>query len=479
MTGEQLVNGEWTPGSGPSFTSINPFSTETFWEGASSQSSDVDAAIAASRVALGSWSRTPIEERVAVVERFRDHLRAHAEAFADAITHETGKARWETIGEVNAMAAKADISVAAYHERTGTIERAAGSATSVTRHKPHGVLVVFGAYNFPGHLPNGHIIPALLAGNTVVFKPSELSPGVGELAVRLWDAVGLPPGVINLVQGGRDTGAALVAHPGMDGLLFTGSASTGAYLHEQFAGRPDKILALEMGGNNPLVFADATDTEAAVTNAVQSAFITSGQRCTCARRLMVPLDENGDNFLDALVDATERVPVGDPMGDVYMGPVISAHAATQLLDGFASIVRAGADPLVPMRHIGSAMVSPSIVDATGLSLPDEEHFGPLLTVYRYRSFDEAIALANDTAFGLAAGIFTSDRSMYEQFWAEARAGIVNWNRPLTGASSAAPFGGIGASGNHRPAAYYAADYVAYPVASLEAETLESITLPGM
>jgi succinylglutamic semialdehyde dehydrogenase len=196
---------------------------------------------------------------------------------------------------------------------------------------------------------------------------------------------------------------------------------------------------------------------------------------------MVPLTDSGDRFLDQLIDTTTRIVVGDPTGDVFMGPVISDLAAQRLLDGYGNIVDAGAEILLPMNSLplGNTFLSPGIVDATGLALPDEEHFGPLLTVYRYRDFEEAIELANHTRFGLAAGIFTEDPALHEQFWEASTAGIVNWNRPLTGASSAAPFGGTGSSGNHRPSAYYAADYVAYPVASLESPELERLDLPGL
>ncbi len=482
ISGQLYIDGAWNTGTGAEFASTNPATGEVVWRGFAASAREVTAAVTAARAARQGWAVDfDLADRIAIVERFRDAVRDEADTIADLITAETGKARWETSGEAASMAAKVDISVAAYHDRTGTTTRPAGSATSITRHKPHGVLAVFGPYNFPGHLPNGHIVPALIAGNTVVFKPSELTPAVGELTVRIWESVGLPNGVLNLLQGALDTGQALSKDERLDGLLFTGSATTGAYLHEQFAGQPGKVLALEMGGNNPLIFVDASDLESAVSNTIQSAFITSGQRCTCARRLLVPLTERGDQFLDQLVNASARLLVGDPSGEVFMGPVVSEVAASRLLDGYGSMVAAGAEVLLPMQNLsdGPAYVTPGIVDATGLALPDEEHFGPLLTVYRYRNLDEAIALANQTRFGLAAGIFTEDPDIYERFWAASNAGIVNWNRPLTGASSGAPFGGTGASGNHQPSAYYAADYVAYPVASLEAPVLESLELRGL
>jgi len=335
---------------------------------------------------------------------------------------------------------------------------------------------VFGPYNFPGHLPNGHIVPALLAGNVVVFKPSEMAPGVAELTVKLWEKAGLPEGVINLVQGGANTGKALANHPLIDGLFFTGSASVGHKLHEQLGGQPEKILALEMGGNNPLIVQGVSDVNAAVHHIVQSAFVSAGQRCTCARRLLVPKGKKGDEIIDRLLEVTANLQVGEFDADPqpFMGAVISAEAAEKLLDAQTAMVDQGAKPLLKMKpvELETGLLSPGILDATGLELDDEEHFGPLLTVYRYNSFDEALELANNTRFGLAAGILTDDRKLYERVAEEARAGIVNWNRPLTGASSGAPFGGVGASGNHRPSAYYAADYCAWPMASLEADHIE-------
>jgi succinylglutamic semialdehyde dehydrogenase len=343
----------------------------------------------------------------------------------------------------------------------------------VVRHRPHGVVAVLGPYNFPGHLPNGHIVPALIAGNTVVFKPSELAPGVARHTARLWQAAGLPPGVLNLVQGGRETGAALAAHPGLDGLFFTGSRAAGAALHRQLAGAPERILALEMGGNNPLVVHEVADGEAAIYTIVMSAFLSAGQRCTCARRLVVPAGAAGDALVARLAAATARLAVGgwDAEPQPFLGAVITPARAEGLLAAQAALVARGAVPILEMHSLapGTGLLAPGLLDVSGVAeLPDEEHFGPLLQVQRARDFEHALRLANATRFGLAAGLVCDDPALWERFWRAARAGVVNWNRPLTGASSEAPFGGIGWSGNHRPSAYYAADYCAYPVAGLEA-----------
>ncbi|WP_165679749.1 succinylglutamate-semialdehyde dehydrogenase, partial [Metapseudomonas otitidis] len=371
---------------------------------------------------------------------------------------------------------KVAISIQSYRERTGEKSGPLADATAVLRHKPHGVVAVFGPYNFPGHLPNGHIVPALLAGNAVVFKPSELTPKVAELTVQCWIEAGLPAGVLNLVQGGRETGVALAGNPGIDGLFFTGSSRTGNLLHQQFAGRPDKILALEMGGNNPLVVDEVADVDAAVYTIIQSAFISAGQRCTCARRLLVPVGAWGDALLARLVAVAASIQVGafDAQPAPFMGSVISLDAARHLLKAQEHLIAQGATPLLAMSQPleTAALLTPGILDVTALAeRPDEEFFGPLLQVIRYDGFEAAMAEANATQYGLAAGLLSDSHELYQRFFIESRAGIVNWNKQLTGAASSAPFGGVGASGNHRASAYYAADYCAYPVASLESETL--------
>ena len=476
LTGELFIDGLWLEGHGTSFESVQPVTGDTIWEGTSANLEDVDAAVREARNAFLKWRRKSFAERQAVVEAFRDQLEAHKEELAHQIGLETGKPLWESRTEVAAMIGKIAISVTAYNDRTGHSESDVAGGHAVLRHRPHGVVAVFGPYNFPGHLPNGHIVPALLAGNTVVFKPSELTPGVAELTVKLWEKSGIPDGVINLVQGASDTGKSLAGHPLVDGLFFTGSSTVGHLLHKQFGGQPEKILALEMGGNNPLIVQDVADVDGAVHHALQSAFLSAGQRCTCARRLLVPKGKKGDEFLARLAELSGRIQVGEFDADPqpFMGSVISAEAAEKLLAAQASMLEKGGKSLLEMKQVrpDTGLLTPGIVDATGLDLTDEEFFGPLLTVYRYKSFDEALELANDTRYGLSAGILSDDRKLYDRFAEEVRAGIVNWNRPLTGASSAAPFGGVGASGNHRPSAYYAADYCAWPMASLEARKSE-------
>ncbi|MGE8497770.1 MAG: succinylglutamate-semialdehyde dehydrogenase [Pseudomonas sp.] len=471
-----FIAGTWLVGQGESLESLNPVSQQALWEGRAASTDQVDAAVNAARTAFPAWASRTLEDRVVVLERFAALLKARSDELARCIGEETGKPLWESATEVTSMINKVAISVQSYRERTGEKSGPLADATAVLRHKPHGVVAVFGPYNFPGHLPNGHIVPALLAGNAVVFKPSELTPKVAEFTVRCWEEAGLPAGVLNLLQGARATGAALAAHAGIDGLFFTGSSRTGNLLHQQFAGRPDKILALEMGGNNPLLVDEVADIDAAVYTIIQSAFISAGQRCTCARRLLVPEGAWGDALLARLVSVAASIKVGafDAQPAPFMGAVISLAAAEHLIKAQEHLIAKGAKPLLEMTQplVGAALLTPGIIDVTEVEgRPDDEFFGPLLQVIRYADFDAAIAEANNTAFGLAAGLLSDSRARYEQFWLQSRAGIVNWNKQLTGAASSAPFGGVGASGNHRASAYYAADYCAYPVASLESDSL--------
>ncbi|MDH4564801.1 succinylglutamate-semialdehyde dehydrogenase [Pseudomonas sp. BN411] len=471
-----FIAGNWQAGQGEAFDSLNPVTQAAVWSGRGANATQVDEAVKAARAAFPAWARRPLEERIAILEQFAVTLRNHADELARSIGEETGKPLWESATEVTSMVNKVAISIQSYRERTGEKSGPLADATAILRHKPHGVVAVFGPYNFPGHLPNGHIVPALLAGNAVIFKPSELTPKVAELTVKCWVEAGLPAGVLNLVQGARETGVALAGNPGIDGLFFTGSSRTGNLLHQQFAGRPDKILALEMGGNNPLVVDQVQDVDAAVYTIIQSAFISAGQRCTCARRLLVPEGAWGDALLARLVSVASSIKVGafDAQPAPFMGSVISLDAARHLLKAQEHLIAGGAVALLAMSQPleNAALLTPGILDVTAVAdRPDEEFFGPLLQVIRYRDFDAAIAEANATQYGLAAGLLSDSAERYQQFLIESRAGIVNWNKQLTGAASSAPFGGVGASGNHRASAYYAADYCAYPVASLESETL--------
>ncbi|CAM3849893.1 succinylglutamate-semialdehyde dehydrogenase [Vibrio aquimaris] len=479
------IAGEWLDGHGAAINSTSPYNNEVIWQGQSASPEQVESAVSAARNAFLSWKKCSYIERESIVLAFAEKVKENSEQIAEIIAKETGKPLWETRTEAAAMVGKIAISIRAYHDRTGEAQREAAGNQIVLRHRPLGVMAVFGPYNFPGHLPNGHIVPALLAGNTVVFKPSEQTPLTGEFAMKLWQQAGLPAGVINLVQGAKETGVALAESKGIDGVLFTGSANTGHILHRQFAGQPDKMLALEMGGNNPMVISEQYgDLDATVYTIIQSAFISAGQRCTCARRLYVPLGEKGDALVSNLIESTQKIHVDQPFAQPapFMGPQISKAAADFILQAQSNLVKLGGQSLLEAKAGEAAFVTPGIIDVTPIAqLPDEEYFGPLLQVVRYQGLEKAVELANDTRFGLSAGLVSTDDSEWEYFVDHIRAGIVNRNRQLTGASGDAPFGGPGASGNLRPSAYYAADYCAYPMASMEGDqtVLPETLSPGV
>jgi succinylglutamic semialdehyde dehydrogenase len=471
------IGGEWLAGSGRELVTIDPSTGRQTWTSKESTAEDVDRAVQAARAQFEDWALNPLEQRIAICQRFRDLLKEHTEELAAIIAEEVGKPLWEARTEVATMANKVDISVQSHGARTGEVASKVADGNAVLRHRPHGVFAVFGPYNFPGHLPNGHIVPALIAGNTVVFKPSEFAPRTAVRTVQLWEQAGLPKGVLNLVNGGRETGMALGANADVDGILFTGSSQTGAALHKQFGGMPGKMLALEMGGNNPLVVWDVKDIDPAVHHAVMSAFISAGQRCTCARRLIVHDTPEGQAFIDRLVEVAAKLVVGPSNAEPqpFMGPVVSSHVAQRLVEAQQMMEEKGGKVLLRMRQLdpNAGFVTAGIVDVTGVQgIPDEEWFGPLLQIVRVPDFDSAIKAANATEFGLAAALLSPSEDLWKRFAIKARAGVVNWNRPTTGAASSAPFGGVGKSGNHRPSAYYAADYCAYPVASIETSELE-------
>lgn len=428
------INGDWVTGQGALRVKRNPVSGEVLWQGNDADAAQVEQACRAARAAFPRWARLSFSDRQVRVERFAGLLESNKAELTAIIARETGKPRWEAATEVTAMINKIAISIKAYHVRTGEQRSEMPDGAASLRHRPHGVLAVFGPYNFPGHLPNGHIVPALLAGNTIIFKPSELTPWSGEAVMRLWQQAGLLPGVLNLVQGGRETGQALSALEDLDGLLFTGSANTGYQLHRQLSGQPEKILALEMGGNNPLIIDEVADIDAAVHLTIQSAFVTAGQRCTCARRLLLKSGTQGDAFLARLVAVSQRLTPGtwDDEPQPFIGGLISEQAAQQVVTAWQELEAMGGRPLLAPRLLqaGTSLLTPGIIEMTGVTgVPDEEVFGPLLRVWRYDNFDEAIRMANNTRFGLSCGLVSpSGKNSINCCWRHGRGLLTGTNR---------------------------------------------------
>ncbi|MCC5832863.1 MAG: succinylglutamate-semialdehyde dehydrogenase [Chlamydiales bacterium] len=475
------ISGKWIKGSGESHISKNPSTQAVIWEGRHATSEEVGDAVHSARAAFAKWRSLPFEKRIDYLREYEAALKKRKSSLIETISMETGKPLWESAQEVASIIAKIEVSIEAVGERCPSRQVA---ENLYTRHKPHGVAAIFGPFNFPGHLPNGHIVPALLAGNTVIFKGSDHAPLVAAEIVKCMEH--FPEGVVNLVQGGPSIGSSLALHPQIDALFFTGSHKVGMLLTKAFGHHPEKILALEMGGNNPLIVSEPGDLEAASYLTILSAYLTSGQRCSCARRLILEEGREGEEFLKVLAHMVASIQVG-PYTDSpepFMGPVINETSAESLLNAQAVYGSEGGKSLVEMVQLkkGFPFLTPGLMDLTEVgSRPDEELFGPFLKVIRVPSFDAAIEEANNTAYGLTASLISENREKYRRFYQEARAGIINWNHPTTGASSRAPFGGIGKSGNFRPSGYYAADYCAYPVASMEREStlLPKEILPGI
>lgn len=451
--------------------SYEPATGAELWRG---KVGDVDEAVSRARRAWPTWAAQPLAVRMELIRRFANEVRKDAEKIATTIARETGKPIWEANGEVEAVIAQVEISIRAYTERTAQRKfDTALQGTMALRHKPHGVIAVLGPFCAPAELPNSHIVPALIAGNAVIFKPSEKAPASGELLARCFTKAGIAANVLQIVFGGPAEGQDLVAHDGVDGIFFTGSAHTGITINRKLAARPDKIAALEMGASNPLVVWDTPKVTDVAALVAQSAFASAGQRCTAARRLIVK-STMYDAVIGEVKALADRIIFAEPFSDPvpFMGPVIDNATADGLTESFLFLLSHGGKAIKHLARPDDKLpfLSPAIIDTTGIKdRPDIELFGPILQVVKVDDLDHAIAEANNTRFGLVASLVGGSPQDYNRFWANVRAGVVNWNRATIGTSAAAPLGGIGLSGNHRPSGYYAADYCAYPVSSAELE----------
>ncbi len=497
-----LIAGVWEPletDSDAAFDSTNPARpAEVVWRGRGDVNA-IDRAVRAARAALPEWSGWPFERRRAVLERYIDLCGQREHEVTRLLTAEVGKVSWDSAGEAGLLAGKVNITLDASEH--GGLRRVSDfefglsdQRTARCWFRPHGVMGVLGPFNFPMHLPNGHIVPSLLMGNTIVLKPSDKTPACGQLLAELFDEAlsleGAPAGVVNLVQGQADVAAHLGSHTDVDGILFTGSWSVGRKLLEANLDTPGRMVALELGGNNPAIVLPDADLALAAAEAVRTAFITTGQRCTCMRRLIVHRDV-ADRLLPAIIRAAGELVIGAPDSETptFMGPLITEEARASMLLSQNAWAEDGGEILLEARPLelgkGGWFVSPGIVRVDRFTKLDEgpgcdeEVFGPLLRVSVVNSFDEALAQANATQFGLASSIFTRDEAAIARFMREARAGCVNVNTGTAGASGKLPFGGLGLSGNHRPAGSFSLDYCAFPTAGLIDRDTSPVIPKGM
>jgi succinylglutamic semialdehyde dehydrogenase len=471
-----FINGKWEAGTGKEFFSTNPATEENIWEGREATEEEIFRAFQSAKKAYTEWKNLKPDERYAYLLKFGTILSREKESAAHLISQETGKPFWESILEIESILNKIKLTHEAFIQRCAPKELVLENRRLMTRYFPHGCVAVLGPFNFPGHLPLGHILPALLAGDTIVFKGSEFTPKVSESFSQYWQETDLPPGVYNMIQGGKESGKLLAVNTLLDGLFFTGNVTTGSWLLNHFSQKPEKILALEMGGNNPLIIETLNDPVSAAYLVIVSAYLTSGQRCSCARRLILIEGEETQHFLKTLKEMVSTIRIGpyDQDPEPFMGPVIHLNSSSSLLKSQNFLESLGGKILQKMDAIfdNKPFLTPGLIDMTEVkNRPDEEYFGPLLQLIQVNNLEEAILEANRTRFGLTAGLVSPSEESYRQCLNQLHAGIINWNTPLTNARSEAPFGGVGWSGNHRPSAYFAADYCSYPVASLESSEL--------
>lgn len=462
------------------FSSISPIDGISVWSGSESIASEIDETMIRATAASHRWRRTPLARRIEVVRNYRDSLESGRSEIQTLITREVGKLPWDAAGEVNVSIAKIERSIQALQQRRSPLQLDPSPPESPIRrrieYQPLGAIVVLGPFNFPLHLPGGQIIPALLAGNSVVFKPSEQATAIGCWMADAWRSAGLPDDVLRLIVGGPDVAARAIESPLTRAVFLTGSRAVGRAIHRQLAGRPGVLLALELGGNNPIVITEDVRPQTVASIVSASAFISAGQRCTCARRAIFVDSASANAQLDSVVRQTDQLRVGMPDDSPvpHIGPVISESAAAGLRATYDKLLSLGCQPIIDWKVDRRAenLVRPAMVDATSLSqvqlttLGEMEWFGPLLVVQRAKDFDDAIKLAANTPYGLAAALLGGNSNMFERFAAEVHAGVVNWNGTTTGAAGTLPFGGLGDSGNHRPAGFYAIDFCSDPIAIL-------------
>ncbi|MEM7681235.1 MAG: aldehyde dehydrogenase family protein [Planctomycetota bacterium] len=445
--------------------SLNPATGEVVATFPATATADAEHIVAKARQAHVAWREAPVDERIALIERFAQYVEEHLDALTQHISDEVGKPRWEAATEAKAVVGKAALAIRAHRELRSSDPIEMPGATGQRALVPLGVALVLGPFNFPAHLANGQALPALVAGNAVVFKPSEKAPATGQWLADAWARATGRPEVFQVVHGGRELAEALI-DADIDAVLFTGGEPAGRAIHRRLAGRPEVLLALELGGNAPIVIHPDADPDAAAFQTLVSAYATSGQRCTCARRMIVVEGSAGARGVDRLLSLLPGVSIGPPSQEPepYAGPLIDDRAGQNVLDFQQRLIDAGGKPLARCTplHGQTNLLSPGVIDVTSLSADergDEEVFGPLLQVIRVKDLDAAYQEADCTRFGLAASLIGGSEADFERFRQRVRAGVLNWNGPTTGASGVLPFGGLKSSGNHRAAGYAMAHHV--------------------
>ena len=450
------IDGHWVAASdGATTPDVNPANTSAVLaEFPSAGRADAARAVAAAAKAFPAWAKIPLPKRGETLHRAANLLEARANEIAEALTREEGKTLAESQGEV-----LRGVSLLRYYagectQPTGEVYPSASASTFLYAERvPLGVVALITPWNFPVAIPAWKIAPALAYGNTVVFKPAELTPLTAWHLVDVLEQAGLPTGVLNLVNGrGSVAGQELVENPLVQGISFTGSNAVGSRIAAQAAARGAKVQ-LEMGGKNPVVVLADADLEKAVELTIAGAMLSSGQKCTATSRAIVQR-EVLDGFRDRLVARAQSLMVGDGMKpDTYLGPLVSAEAERTVLNyieiGQAEGARllTGGQKLWGDEYDRGYFVAPTVFDRVtpDMRIAKEEIFGPVVGLIEAQNFDEAVQLANHTRFGLSASVFTRDLNLALRFVREIEAGVVHVNSQTAGAEPQAPFGGFKSS----------------------------------
>ncbi len=463
------INGQFMSGS-TVISSENPARDfERVFE-TSTDSSLIEPAISAAQKAYDAWRVLSMAERFTHLERLRKIFIKRHDELAKAVVTETGKPLREAEAEAKSCANRITLVAEKGIERIR--ESVLDNGTGNERPHPQGVVLVLGPFNFPLHLMNGHIIPALLTGNTVILKPSEQTPMCADIYAQCFAEAEFPPGVFNMVQGAGDIGATLSAHPAIDAVLFTGSYQTGQRILSANLEQPHKLIALEMGGKNTAMVMDDAHLEQAISAICHGAFLTTGQRCTATSRVLVH-QSIAEPLIKRLVEVSGRLKPQDPFEPLAPFGPLANRATFERFNQLRSNIQ-GAQTLLKGQTLeGGAFVTPSIHlledPMTAAAYLDTELFGPDICVEIFADIDDGLSRLNRSQYGLSNSIFTRSEETYEHVFHASKSGLLNWNKSTNGASGELPFGGVGRSGNQRPAGIDAVRYTTYPVSGLHVE----------
>ena len=458
------IGGRWVPASsGRTFHNVNPATGETLGQFPDSGAEDLDAAVQAARGAMRAWQLTPAPKRGELLYRLGALIAEQKEELARAATREMGKILLETRGDVQEGVDMAYLAAGEGRRLYGvTTPSEMPNKWAMSLRVPVGVVGVITAWNFPFAVPTWKIFPALLAGNTVVFKPSEETPEMGWHLARLFEAVGLPAGVFNVVHGnGPNVGWPMVQHPGVDVVSFTGSNAVGTKIATEGA-RLGKRVSLEMGGKNGVIVMDDADVSLAANAVAWGAFGTTGQRCTATSRVIVH-ERVHDELVKLVTQRAQALKLGDGLLEgVEMGPLVNARQLERVAgymkvgtDEGAKVVAGGARAAGQGLDRGFFFQPTVLTDVRpAMRVAQEEIFGPVVSFVKARSLDEAIAINNDTPYGLSSAIFTANVNAAFTAMRDLNTGIVYVNHGTTGAETHLPFGGTRGTGNgHREAGH--------------------------